>query len=121
MKKDRQVGKPSIYYRALADYQRAQADGRVFAPADRPPLSIVSQRTQEIDRRSGEKRRLDYRGMAGFLRDHPELWEKDHGRIKVALVTAKFCRLDTDIVDLDINWLVAKALGRLEGWRERQH
>jgi hypothetical protein len=59
--------------------------------------------------------------MAGFLRKHPELWDKDHGKIKASLVEAEFCLLDTDIVDLDINWLVAKASDRLEGWRERHH
>lgn len=59
--------------------------------------------------------------MAGFLREHPELWDKDHGRIKDALVDAEFCSRDTDIADLDSNWRVAKESDKLDGWRERKH
>jgi hypothetical protein len=109
MKKDRQAGQPGTYYRALLDDRGADMNSAVRRP------------TTPLFHRIPEKKRLDYRAMASFLRQHPELWDKDHGRIKAALVDADFCSLDTDVVDLDINWLVAKASDKLERWRERHH
>jgi hypothetical protein len=97
MKRDHQVGGPSTYYKALTDDYGAAARANV---------------SRSLFHRLPEKKSLDYWRMAVFLREHPELRDKDHGRIKAALVDAAFCSLDTDVVDLDINWLLTKAFGR---------
>jgi hypothetical protein len=105
MKKDRPVGQPSIYYKALVNESFECTGPKV----DSSPTSLIRQRVREIDRRYEEKARLNSRAMAAFLRKHPELWDMDHGRIKTALVEAKFCSLDTDIVNLDIMGLLRLA------------
>jgi hypothetical protein len=95
MKRDRQAGQPGTYYKGLLDDRGADMN------------STVRGTGTPLFHQLPERKRLDYSGMVSFLREHPELWNKDHGKIKAALVEAKFCSQDTDVVSIDIKGLLA--------------